>query len=306
MTTAYGSGDGVEDMRVSNLYSPAFDEFDLDESEQALCEYFLRLEFLAGKIEQEVIDALGAWRKCAELEEAIQGEFDAMIQAALRHVTIEEPTEPGGLGRLSLPIIYTPGAAAAELQIEALRLQSESAAGALLLMIDEVIQRLRHSTKDPETGQGPHPKHAGEFALGRLGADEHVTTLIYAAGNAYRHAKDWVGLVDHTGAIDPNHRDYRNSRRTLDLLEKSISLVRVHDEIPCLAAIQRLTGVAARPFSALWDQLNLVGRDYAATYAQGAQSFDKVLEALDAQRAYACVQASFSGNEHLWSEGLPS
>ena len=193
--------------------------------------------------------------------------------------------------------------AAAEVRIEAHRLEAESAAGALLLMLDEVIQGLRLATMDSRTGEPPYPKHASEFALGALGADDSVSTLIYAAGNAYRHANDWLGLVDGSGVVDESHVAYGRARRTINLLNRSIDLARVSERSTCVASVERLThGDAGRSsFETLWEHLRDVGRDYARTYAQGSSSFDRAVAALAAQHEYARIPASFSGDEKLWA-----
>ncbi|MCC6387406.1 MAG: hypothetical protein IT302_08495 [Dehalococcoidia bacterium] len=288
---------------MGTLYFPAFDDFDLNDRELALTAYFTRLEFIAPKLKQELNDTLLARKACNELEATLQGEFDAMVAAAFEHAQVERP-QPGGIGRITLPLIYTPGAAAAELRMEAFRLQAESAAGALMLMLDEVVQRLRHETGAPTTGEAPYPRHASEFVLGTLGAKDNVSTLIYAAGNAYRHAKDWEGLVNEFGILDQSHHEYAKARRTLDILSCSIDLVQVFRESTCIASVERLTGddVGRAPFTVLWDRLHDVGRDYANTYASGVASLDKAVSALDAQHDYAMAQVSFSGDDQLWDD----
>jgi hypothetical protein len=86
-----------------------------------------------------------------------------------------------------------------------------------------------------------------EFELGSLDNAGYVTTLIWAAGNAYRHAKDWDGLVSDSGVIDQTHDNYGGSKRTLGTLEASIGLERVAHQTACLAAIELLTqGVEGR------------------------------------------------------------
>ena len=277
----------------------ALDDFDLDDLELALCEYFLRLEFLCEKLQREFDDAFTAWAEATAMGEAVQAEFDAIVKQATESVRIEQPA-PGGIGRIELPMIYTPAAATAELKEESLFLQAESAAGSLVLILDDVIQRLRHAVSDEQTGQ---PRSA-KFELGELlGGVTFLSTAIYAAGNAYRHSKDWKGLVGPDGVVNTTHRQYKLAKGSLRILEPVVGLPAVADENVCIATVAAISLRGENPrFAVLWDRLSDLGRAFAKQYCDEEGAFDRVLEALEYQRSYASVEVSFSGDERIYGD----
>lgn len=277
----------------------ALDEFDLDDLELALCEYFLRLEFLREKLQNEFDDAFTAWADATSMGEAAEAEFGAIVKQATENIRIEEPG-PGGIGRIELPMIYTPAAATAELKEESFFLQAESAAGSLVLILDDVIQRLRQAVSDEETGQ---PRSA-EFAVGKLlSGATFVSTAIYAAGNAYRHSKDWKGLVGSDGLVNTKHRQYKLAKGSLRILEPVVGLPAVADENVCIATVAAISLQVEKPdFAVLWDRLSDLGRDFAEQYCDQEDAFNRVLEALEYQRSYASIEVSLSGDERIYGE----
>jgi hypothetical protein len=276
---------------------PIFNSFDLDAEEDALRAYFLRLELLSPKIQGELADALHTWRERWAVEEVVQAEFNAIVKTGMERMQVHG-TGPGGVPIVGPTLTYTPAAAAGEVRTEALELRAESAAGALVLMVDDCIRRLRDSIRDPQSGRPPRPD---DFRLGHLGGDAYASTLVYAAGNAYRHARDWEGLIDGSGNVDARHRKYKDAERTLAILRSAMNLARVADQTPCVAAVERLTASqeGADPFVVLWSHLESVGRDYARAHAGGDATVHKVAEALAAQREYARIPVSLSGDERL-------
>lgn len=286
---------------MSEFYFPAFDEFDLDNEERALCEYFLRLQCVFDRAQDEFHYVFATWQKLKLIRQAIQEEYDAMCCEGQAHMHVEPSDVPGVAGTISVPLIHMPGLSAGELREQSALLRAESAAGSLILMVDEIVQRLRHSIWDEAT-KSPKPT---EFKLGELPSGVgYASTAVYAAGNAYRHAKDWDGLVDTSGAVDGKHRNYRESRHTLEILERLIGLEAVATRSACIATLARLSITNGHPsIGLLWDgHVTNVGRDFAKLYCEREDAFDRVEEALKYHASYSSFELSHSGNSWLFED----
>jgi hypothetical protein len=281
-----------------SLGFPVADELGLHDDEVALFEFFLRLGFLRGKLEEEFESAFDAWSELVEIEDALASEWAAMRPEP----EASESSRP--FQTLVMNIIYTPGLSAGELREEACRLRAESAAGSLILMLDDVIQRLRHEVLD-STGA----PSAVEFRLGDLlGGSAHLTTLVYAAGNAYRHAKDWEGLVNSDGAVDQKHLQYKRAKKTLAVLDDTVGLDAVVGRNVCVASLSLLSLAPGTipSFDLLWSRLEDVAVAFADEYCSEEDSYERVCEALEYQAAYNSIEASFSMNERLFHRSEPN
>ena len=286
---------------MSEFYFPFFDDYELDERERALCEYFMRLQCMYDKAGSEFDYVVATSHEIDTLREAISNEFNAMVQNGTEEMQSQlEAADENQIETLSLPLIYTPGLGAAEIREQSALLRAESSAGSLILMMDDAIQRLRHSAWD----HGKNAPKAGEFRLGSLvGASGYATTLIYAAGNAYRHAKDWDGLLSDAGIVDIGHRQFKDSRRTLDIIQAAIGLKAVVNSATCIAALNALSVVQDSPptFEALWDgRLTDIGRDFARIYCAESDAYVRVSDALSYQKSVTSMEVSFSNDERLW------
>ena len=233
------------------------------------------------------------------IEDALEKEFAAAAEAASDDVPaqIETADRSRGIPTISVTVVYTPGMYNAEIRADAARLVAESSAGSLVLMLDDVFQRLRHSI----VPKAPPPN---EFCIGALlDGSVHMSTLLYALGNAYRHSKDWAGLVSQDGRIDTCHRDYGRANRSLEILKRAIGLDHVAHESVCVATLTVLGQDRMRvgePFKRLWDRTEEAGNDFAATYCKQDDSAERVREAISFQDAYNRVETSFSRDERLF------
>ncbi len=285
---------------------PAAHELGLDDIEIALFEYYMRLRQIYKKAGDEFWAAMEAWELLDGIEEALQNEFAAAAAASRDDMQSQIETADHSLGipTISATVIYTPGMYNAEIRADAARLVAESSAGSLILMLDDVFQRLRHSIV-------PKAPYASEFRIGQiLDGSAHMSTLLYASGNAYRHSKDWVDLVNSDGKIDFHHREYDRAKKSLEILSGAIGLTQVASESVCVATLTVLGRdqmSASGPFERLWDRTEEAGLDFAAIYCED-DSAERVREALLYQDAYNRVETSFSMDERLfrpWSEDEP-
>jgi hypothetical protein len=274
---------------------PITDELELDDEEAVLFDFILRLRFLQNKLEEEFDAAFKAWDNLVVIEDAVANEWKAMGE----NIQIEPPDSSVNqiIPTLVMPIIYTPGLYAAELREEATLLQAESSAGSFILMLDDVFQRLRHEIVD-STGKPV----AAEFKFCEiLDGAGYVTTLVYAAGNAYRHAKDWNGLVDMDGIVNVKHRQYSKAKTTLAILDATIGLNSVAGENVCIAALAILSMESAScQFDVLWDKLDVIAREFASDHGTNCDAYERVQNALEYQEAYNSIEVSFSMDERLF------
>jgi hypothetical protein len=284
---------------VGELYFPAFDEFDLDTDEQNVCEYFMRRQCMFDRAQDDFEYVFSTWCELSEIREAISAEYSAMAEEALENKVLRPPSHPGEYPTIEAVMIHTPGLSMAELREQSALLRAESAAGSLMLMMDDAIQRLRHTVWDPES----KTPLASEFTLGRLGEERgHAATAIWAAGNAYRHSKDWEGLVDADGNIMERHPNYSQSVRTLNILARVAGLDKIYKSSVCVATLEAISSAAGKPYiGTLWDgSLTSIGREFAERYCERDDAYERVSEALEYLSAYSEIELSFSQNPNLY------
>lgn len=287
---------------MSDFNFPAFDEYNLDREEQALCEYFLRLQCIFDKAQEEFHYVFSTWAKLERLRDAIQAEYDEMCRAAGDSISVRPADEAGGIGKIELPLVYSPGIGAAELREQSALLRAECSAGSLILMVDDCVQRLRQAVWSDEE-KTPYP---AQFTLGKLtGALGYASTAMYAAGNAYRHAKDREGLVRDDGRVDETHRNFAESKRTLEILQKLTGLDAIASRSVCVASLTVLAmDRKGKPsLAALWDgRLTEIGRDFAIQYCKSNEAYKRVESALSYQAHYNAVETSYTMNPLLFED----
>ena len=290
---------------MNNFYFPGFDEFDLDDEEQSLCQYFLRLQCIFEKAQDEFEYVFTTWEKIERIRKAIGDEYAAMAKDGQDQMiaNLQAPASPGEPIRLEVPLIYMPALGAAEIREQSALLKAESSAGSLILMMDDAIQRLRHSILSPET-KTPYPT---DFTLGRIARKEGVAvaTAVYAAGNAYRHAKDWDGLVNEAGHLNEKHRNYKESRRTLAILETLVGFKPIADGCVCVETLRVISlDHNGKPgIGILWDgSMTDIGLQFAEEYCEREDAYSRVEEALRHHHDYNNFELSHSGNSDLYSD----
>jgi hypothetical protein len=280
------------------MYFPAFDEFDLTTRELGLAEFIMRLEFVDAKLRAEFAEMLGSWRTYESLGDAIAAEFAAAEREAME--TARGLTDAKEIADAVLPVIYTPGAANAEIREQAARLTAEVSAGSIILILDDVFQRLRNVVYDAAL-KAPTP---AQFKIGTVRGG-HLSTAVYAAGNAYRHIRDWEGIVDENGVVQPAHRQFGKAKGSLALLAQFVGLTAIANETICCAVVEaasRQPGVDL-DFDGLSARLNASARDFALRYCEdGLASFVKVREALDYQDAMRNIELSHSHDERWYDK----
>lgn len=285
---------------MADFYFPAFDEFDLDDDERSVCEYFMRLQCMFERAQDDFGYVFATWRELNEIREAISEEFAAMAKGALENRIIRPPSGPGDHPTIEAVMIHTPGLSMGELREQSALLRAESAAGSLILMVDDAIQRLRHTVWDAKA-KSPYPS---DFTLGKLDAGRgHVATAIWAAGNAYRHSKDWEGMVDTNGNIDTKHPNYAASVRTFAILEPLVGLDKIGKDCVCVATLEVVSSFRRNKPSmeALWDgALTAVGHEFAETYCEDEDAQQRIDDALRYLHDYNNFEISFSGNSKLY------
>lgn len=284
---------------MGDFYFPAFDEFDLGDNERNVCEYFMRLQCMFDRAQDDFVYVFATWRELSEIREAISEEYAAMAKEALDNKVIRAPSGPGDHPTIEAVMIHTPGLSMGELREQSALLRAESAAGSLILMMDDAIQRLRHTVWNPKA-KTPYPS---DFTLGELDGERgHVATAIWAAGNAYRHSKDWEGLVDIDGNVDVKHSNYATSRRTLEILERLVGLDKVGKSCVCVATLEAISRSGDKPdIGALWEgALTAVGDEFAERYCNEDDAQERIEEALKYLAAYNEMEISFSMNSKLY------
>ncbi len=268
---------------MSDFSFPFLDEFGIDEREKSLAEFLMRLQFIKPKVEIEFIDSFVSWKEVQSLRDALQAELAAMHADAVNGVSI-----------------YTPGFAAAEIREQSALLRAESAAGSLVLMLDDITQRLRQSVWDTTT-MGPK---APDFALGPLPKTSgHTTTLIYASGNAYRHSRDWKGLIREDDSVNDEHEQYPRAKASLAILEPIIGLAAIPSNMTCILSVAALSldNSGRITFEALWDEaISSIAPDFARQFCKQQNAFERVTEALEYQEAIGSMEVSYSGDNRLF------
>ena len=276
---------------------PAIDEFGLDDFEASLFDYFVRLDFLRENLRQQFDSAFEFWAELSEIESAVANEWEAMGREAMQ-VIPADPERGRSLPTIVANVIYTPGLYSGEMRQEATLLCAESSAGSFILMADDVLQRLRH-----EIAGSANDPPAAQFALCAIAdGTAHATTLIYAAGNAYRHNKDWDGLIDSSGRVNTAHRQYRAAKTTLSILEATVGLEAAYGRNVCCAALAMLSSLAEPSFESAWKRFDEIGEDFADQYCERDDAFRRVQEALEYQSNYNSVEVSFSTDMRLFPD----
>jgi hypothetical protein len=170
---------------------PMFEDLGLSANEVALFIFQMRLRLVRKKAEAEFDDALRAFAEWGALREALKREWAAMTEDAC-----------GGVRLL------TPGYAMGEIREHAALLRAECSAGTIVLLLDDAFQRLRMAI-EPEA----RAPSKSEFKLTSLPGGAYLSALVYAAGNAHRHTKDWLGTVlDENGVANEQHKDYGKAK----------------------------------------------------------------------------------------------
>ena len=265
-------------------YFPLFDEFALSETELALATFLMRLDFVGNRVRLELRGYDDELRRYMQLGEFIRAEFEAASADA----------EASGANI----IIYTPAVARAEIEETSARMSAECCAGSAIMMLDDVFQRLRQEVWNDSLKQ---PKKSA-FRIGRA-RDGSTSTLIYAAGNAYRHLRDWGNIVKRDGSCDIESLD-KNVRETVTLLKEGVDLVAVYRNLVCCSVLDVLCGhpERGRSFDNLLENLESAALDFASQYCDGEISLERVRKAIDYQSDISSMEISYTNNDVVFDD----
>lgn len=180
-------------------------------------------------------------------------------------------------------------AMSAILEMEAAERIGQIAAAAIILVLNDEVQRLR-------CGIAPRVKPLA-FEVGAPISSRALAVVVNAASNCFRHADEWESLVLPHGGYDTGSRLWKRASASIEVLDglfasqNAISPGLLAQIVNTMAS----AGLSGRPdYERMESSFLTIARDAAVKYGGGIEIYEAAMDAVESMQSYANAGFEFS------------